>query len=328
MTGDGERVVATPTQNADLYWALSGGGSGTYGVVLSATVRVFPNQVTSNAAFSFNVSQAGGVEQYWKAVSVFHQQLKPLVDRGMVAEYGFTNETMVVTGVLAPGQTRDSLQSSMQPLLDALTAKSCSQLTAKSLGMKLAQADSYYDLYKAQIESQMAGLVFPAALAGRFVPRKVMDVNTTELDKAFRTVADRGYSYAVITLNVLNPVRNRTAPPIAPNAVQPNFHNAYSSVMINPRWSNSLPWSEAEVLQDQLMNEILPIHDAVAPDAGAYKNEASWAEKDIKKSFYAGTYERLEDIKTMIDPEGFFYGITSVGFDRFAWDSAGRLCIA
>lgn len=328
VTADGERVVATPTQNADLYWALSGGGPGTYGVVLSATVRVFPNEVTSNAAFSFSVSQAGGVEQYWNAVSAFHQQLKPLLDQGMVAEYGFTNETLVVTGVMAPGQTSDSLQSSLQPLVDALTAKSCSQLTAQSLGMKLAQADSYYDLYKAEIESHLAGLVFVPAVAGRFVPRKVMDVDTTDLDTALRAVADRGYSYAVIALNALNSVRNRTASPIAPNAVQPNFNDAYSSLMISPQWSNSLPWSEAQVLQDQLMNEILPIYDAAVPDAGGYKNEANWAEKDIKKSFYAGMYERLEEIKKEVDPSGFFYGITSVGFDQFEWDSAGRLCKA
>ncbi|KAL8663557.1 MAG: hypothetical protein Q9202_003745 [Teloschistes flavicans] len=328
VTADGERVVATPTQNADLYWALSGGGSGTYGVVLSATVRVFPNEVTSNAAFSFSASQAGGVEQYWNAVSAFHQQLKPLLDQGMVAEYGFTNETMVVTGVMAPGQTSDSLQSSLQPLIEALTAKSCSQLTVESLRIKLAQADSYYDLYKAEIESHLAGLVFPAAMAGRFVPRKVMDANPTELHTALRAIADRGYSYAVIALNTLNSVRNRTAPPIAPNAVQPNFNDAYSSLMISPRWSNSLPWSEAQVLQDQLMNEILPMYDVVAPDAGAYKNEANWAEKDLKQSFYAGTYERLDYIKKKVDPAGFFYGITSVGFDRFAWDSEGRLCEA
>lgn len=264
------------------------GGPGTFGVVLSATVRVFPNEVTSNAAFSFNVHQAGGIEQYWKAVSVFHRQLKPLLDQGVVAEYGFTNETLVVTGLMAPGQTRDWLRTSLQPLVDAITAKSCSQLTARSLGMKLAQADSYYDLYKAEIESQLTGLVFSVAVAGRFVPRKVMNGDTTALDAALRAIADRGYSYAVIALNAVNSVRNRTAPPIAPNSVQPNFQNAYSSLMINAPWSNAMSWAEAQVLQDELMDQIMPIYDAAVPDAGAYKNEANWAEKDIKKIFLCG----------------------------------------
>ncbi|KAL9605944.1 MAG: hypothetical protein Q9179_000875 [Wetmoreana sp. 5 TL-2023] len=218
------------------------------GVVLSATVRVFPNEVTSNAAFSFSVSQAGGVEQYWNAVSAYHQQLKPLLDQGMVADYGFTNGTMVVNGVMAPGQTNDSLH---RPWL--------------FLRRDSAQRPE------------------------------------------FRTQSYR--------------------PAYCANAAQPNFNDAYSSLMISPRWSNSLPWWEAQVLQDQLVNELLPIYDAAAQDAGAYKIEANWADKDIKKSFYAGTYERLGYIKK-IDPEGFFYGITSVGFDRFAWDSAGRLCNA
>ncbi|KAI1806734.1 hypothetical protein F4811DRAFT_508990, partial [Daldinia bambusicola] len=37
VTGNGELLTATPTENQDLYWALSGGGGGTYGVVLSMT---------------------------------------------------------------------------------------------------------------------------------------------------------------------------------------------------------------------------------------------------------------------------------------------------
>ena len=39
VTVDGRHVTASPTQNPDLYWALSGGGAGTYAVVLSATIK-------------------------------------------------------------------------------------------------------------------------------------------------------------------------------------------------------------------------------------------------------------------------------------------------
>jgi hypothetical protein len=326
VTADGERIVATPERNTEVYWALSGGSPGAFGVVLSATVRVFPSQVSSNAAFTFNASQAGGVESYWNAVHTFHQHLKPLLDQGIVAEYYLTNETLSVTGIVAPGKTSESLQTSLQPLFDALTAETKRRLTAQSLGIKFTQADNYYDLWKTEFESRLGGLTFPAAIAGRFVPRNIMDVNSTDMDRAFRTVADRGYVFAVIALNATNPVRNLTAPPIAPNAVQPHFHAAYSRLMINPPWSNSLPWSEARVLQDEIIQEILPILDAAAPNAGAYKNEANWAEKDIKKSFYGDTYQRLDKVKRTIDPDGFFYGITSVGFDRFEWDSDGRLC--
>ncbi|KAK9418807.1 hypothetical protein SUNI508_14118, partial [Seiridium unicorne] len=36
---DGEHLVATPEQNSDLYWAMSGGGGGTYAVAVSMTTR-------------------------------------------------------------------------------------------------------------------------------------------------------------------------------------------------------------------------------------------------------------------------------------------------
>ncbi|TGO66741.1 hypothetical protein BOTNAR_0055g00280 [Botryotinia narcissicola] len=38
VTGVGTLVTATPTQNSDLLWALSGGGGGTYGIVLALQI--------------------------------------------------------------------------------------------------------------------------------------------------------------------------------------------------------------------------------------------------------------------------------------------------
>ncbi|PKY03432.1 putative isoamyl alcohol oxidase [Aspergillus campestris IBT 28561] len=320
VTADGAHVVATPTQKPDLYWALSGGSPGSFGVVLSATVRAFPNEITANAAFSFGVREAGGVESYWKAVHTFHHQLKPLLDQGIVAEYVLANETLAVTGVLAPGHTRASLLLSLQPLMAALAESSGGRLTARSLRMRVTQAQSYHDLFAAEIAPLLAELALPPAVAGRFVPRQLMDGDTTALDSTLRAIADRGYSYTVIALNVINAMRNDTAPPIAPNAVQPTFHAAYSSLMINAGESGGLD------VQQELVEEILPLYDAVAPEAGSYKNEGHWAERDVKTTFYGGMYERLEAIKNVVDPNGVFYGVTSVGFDRFEWDERGRLC--
>ncbi|KAJ5732350.1 FAD binding domain protein [Penicillium malachiteum] len=50
ITAGGELKTASPTQNSDLYWALSGGGGGTYAVVLSMMVRVYPEEENSVAS--------------------------------------------------------------------------------------------------------------------------------------------------------------------------------------------------------------------------------------------------------------------------------------
>jgi len=39
VTAKGTHLVATPTQNSDLYWALSGGGAGNYAVIVSLTLK-------------------------------------------------------------------------------------------------------------------------------------------------------------------------------------------------------------------------------------------------------------------------------------------------
>ncbi|EGD97754.1 hypothetical protein TESG_08506 [Trichophyton tonsurans CBS 112818] len=59
VTADGELVKANRYQNPDLFWALRGGGGGTFGVVTRATIRVFPDTpvVTSEIIIK---------AQYWK----------------------------------------------------------------------------------------------------------------------------------------------------------------------------------------------------------------------------------------------------------------------
>lgn len=74
MTGDGTHLVATPTQHSDLYWALNGGGSGTYGVVISVTVKAFEDGIVGGAPIAFSQS-ANSYETFWEAIEESHAHL-------------------------------------------------------------------------------------------------------------------------------------------------------------------------------------------------------------------------------------------------------------
>ena len=52
VTADGELVTADLTHNSDLFWALKGGGPGAFGVVISATLKAFP-EVSSVGTYIF-----------------------------------------------------------------------------------------------------------------------------------------------------------------------------------------------------------------------------------------------------------------------------------
>jgi FAD/FMN-containing dehydrogenase len=53
VTATGEHLIASPSQNADLYRALSGGGGGTYGVIASLAVKAQPDLMSSGANLTF-----------------------------------------------------------------------------------------------------------------------------------------------------------------------------------------------------------------------------------------------------------------------------------
>jgi FAD/FMN-containing dehydrogenase len=67
VTPAGDYVTATPEKHADVYWALAGGGPGTYGVVLSVTVKAYPDGPVAGGTLRFNNTNS---DAYWEAVGL------------------------------------------------------------------------------------------------------------------------------------------------------------------------------------------------------------------------------------------------------------------
>jgi hypothetical protein len=77
-------VIANQYQNRDLFWALRGGGGGTYGVVTSVTIRSYPEipVVISKLNFKTKVEDAS----FWDAVAEQCDALPELMDGGNAGE--------------------------------------------------------------------------------------------------------------------------------------------------------------------------------------------------------------------------------------------------
>lgn len=88
VTGESEHLIATPEQHADLYWALSGGGGGTYGVVLSMKVKVHPEGPSTGPVLTFTAPNVGN-ETYWEAVEISYKHL-PTIVKGTSNSIQFT----------------------------------------------------------------------------------------------------------------------------------------------------------------------------------------------------------------------------------------------
>lgn len=90
VTADGQIVKASPTENPDLYWALSGGGAGNYAVVTSMTVKAFPDTHVGGGTLAFYAADTTA-DQFYEGINAFHAALPAMVDAGSMVVYYFTS---------------------------------------------------------------------------------------------------------------------------------------------------------------------------------------------------------------------------------------------
>ncbi|MCJ1389766.1 hypothetical protein MMC18_002623 [Xylographa bjoerkii] len=114
VTANGTLVTASYIQNTDLYWALSGGGGGTYGAVLSLTAKAHPDRPAGGAKLSFT-STAISEDTYWAAITAWHAGLPALVDSGTMTLYVIEADASSIEAVTAPSHSIASVTALLQP---------------------------------------------------------------------------------------------------------------------------------------------------------------------------------------------------------------------
>lgn len=318
VTGEGEHVIATPERNSDLYWALSGGGPGTYGVVLSLTAKLHPEGPVAGAALAFDNSQVGN-ETYWKGVQQWFEFL-PSIIKG-------TNNTIqyVVWDDRFDAQSMNFLDQHSSDV-EKLMAPFLSDLEDLGIRHNLTTSDSktYFDHFSdyygpLPYGSQPASTI----LNSRLVPERVMTnphANEKWVD-AIRTVLASGELLMGCTaLDASN-----TEHP--PNAVLPAWRDSIGLCIMNSFWHWTAPMEENLARKRRMVDDYAPVIEAATPDSGVYLNEMDPLYKgDWKQSMYGANYPRLLEIKKKHDPGNLFYGHFAVGGDEFSTDEAGRLC--
>ena len=183
VTATGEFVRASPdNEHKDLYWALSGGGGGTYGVVWSLTAKAHVDGLVSGANLTFS-SEGVGKERFYAAVSAWHENLPRLVDRGAMTIYFITSATFVLTPFTGPGIPASEAKELLQPFLDTL----------QRLGIQYNMTGptdfpTYLDQFNA---FELPIQVGTAQYGGRLIPRSVVESNNDGLTAAIRFINEQ-----------------------------------------------------------------------------------------------------------------------------------------
>lgn len=318
VTIAGDHLIATPTRHTDLYWALSGGGGGTYGVVLSMTARLHPDGQVAGGTISFNDSSTSN-DVFWDAVGAWISHLPDFIDAGNYLLYEVTNSSFLAI-LTAPDKDASQLSAALKPFLGALTSRGIPYTP------NLYTSPDYLTHYASEFGPLPYG-PFAASelLSNRLIPRKVVQnqQENANLVKALRLTTKTNEFYLGCQAT------NAYKPPSTPsNAVLPAWRDSVSLCLVVGNWDWTVPRSVMESREQDLTDIYMPALVKATPGSGIYLNEGNFAQPDWQDQFYGVNYARLRDIKSTYDPEGMLYGLTAVGSEAWKLDSDGRLCPA
>jgi hypothetical protein len=320
VTMEGEHLIATPEKNSDLYWALSGGGGGTYGVVVSITVRIFKETKFSGGTLIFNDTDTPGHEVFWKGVELWYEYLPHVTANNNTAQWVLLNRTLDVQAINLPGQNVEDVHALMAPLLSKYD----------DLGIKYSFTTRFSETYYDHFDKYYGPLPEGAepvttVLYARLIPRKVVQdpVANAKLTDAWRQIVHGGNF--IIGCGAFNLQADHHKHP--DNAVLPAWRGAQAICMPNGFWDFTKPLEHNIATMDELAEVHGPLLDSVTPNSGVYMNEVDPRYRgDWKANMYGANYDRLLSIKHKYDPDNVLFGHMSVGADEFHYDDEGRLC--
>ncbi|KAI1669891.1 FAD-dependent isoamyl alcohol oxidase [Pyrenophora tritici-repentis] len=302
VTLDGRHLIATPDHHADLYWALAGGGGGTYAVVLSVTFRVFPEGPVAGGAMTVTSKNSTAL---FKAIELFFHQAPSFVnDTHDNIQLFVTNDSLAILNIVMPDQNTtssvDNLLAGFLPELD-------------KLGLLYNLTKTVYPSYLNSFISFYGPLpygtlcpTFPI-IGSRLVPRTVVQDPQANHDliDLYRNITSDGTWWIGCSILNVDDRPGSSRPPHPPNSVLPAWRNAIA--YCNPQTHTPYPFTDpaqARALRRKLIEDIFPRLEAATPGGGNLNEIDPTYKGDWKEVFYGENYERLLEIKHNKDAQG------------------------
>ncbi|KAL2811443.1 hypothetical protein BJX63DRAFT_399278 [Aspergillus granulosus] len=313
IDGKGKFITATrDNKYSDLFWALSGGGGGTYGVVWSMTSKAHPGTPVSGLNLTFTNA---GISQdtFYDAVTLYHATLPSLVDAGAMSVWYFTNTSFFISPLTGPNIPASKLEQLLKPFTDGLT----------KLGITYSLYAKDFRSYLAQFTAMQGAIeISTAQYGGWLVPRSVVLNNNEALTSAYRYITESGATFIGVGLNVSKVVAGDVH-----NAVLPAWRETLIDTTLTTPWK----WDADDEMiaqQRKMTDDYIPRLTALSPDSGAYMNEGDFHQPNWQKTFYGKNYGTLRKVKAKYDPKDVFYAWQAVGSDEWTVNDSGRLCRA
>jgi FAD/FMN-containing dehydrogenase len=340
VTADGEIVVANAYQHPDLFWALRGGGGGTFAVVSKVTFRTHP--VPETVSLVAGRIQASSDADY-RRLLIRVVRLFPGLDKGHWGEQiSFSADNSIGVMMLAPDLSDDEAKMVWRPLLDWVDSQPQayeSDAAVSTLSYRRFWDDQWWDeqaphqICRDERPGQSARQFWWASNQGeisqymyatqsRWLPAGLVEESPfTLVDALFR--ASKIWDIQLHFGKGLSGAQPDTLERERETSVNPAARDAGALIMVAAQQEHAFPGVPGYQPDQALgtasarhVGEAMDLLRAVTPGSGSYINEADYFEPDWQRSFWGANYPRLLEIKRTYDPGNVFcvhHGVGSEG---------------
>ncbi|KAJ6592849.1 hypothetical protein B0H19DRAFT_1088632 [Mycena capillaripes] len=303
VTPDGKYRTANACQNEDLFFALRGGGGGTFGVVLEATVLAAPAAPVQVVVVTWAPTARSPART---------QALWALIADNMLgwADAGWGGYTMPQLALFVTQRlSKDEAAASMAPLLAHAEAMREEGVDgAMGMVMEFPSFLPFFNSFMTDaggMRGRGCKVGYSVSLTSRLVPRASFASNesrTALVDALMAASALPAPDAPLLIVQITAPTAARPAD-LAPGrtSVTPAWRDAVYHVTSMGMWNWNATKTEIMGVYDRT-SRLMDNVRKVTPDA-AYSNEADVYEPNHEVSFWGDHYPELATIKMKYDPD-------------------------
>ncbi|KAF8835607.1 FAD-binding domain-containing protein [Paxillus ammoniavirescens] len=293
----GEYLTVNSYQNPDLFWALRGGGGGTYGIVTSVTYRIYPSIPLQIYEFQANSTNSSAMLQL---VGELLRSQPQSTDDGWSGYGSISNQTLSFL-YIAPNMTNETATVTTQAWTDYALSLEPWGVTSEAV---MSSSSSFYELFEPFFSTGPSGGV-NTMFSSRLLSR---DTLANKYKEVGQVLIDCGATFNMIAGGKVNQIDPDSA------GLNPAWRNAVVEAECGLSWQDGTSTAEIHELIDQLRGRIKTMYD-LTPNDGAYFNEASLFEINWQETFFGSHYSALKSIKNKYDPHKLFVVAEGVGSD-------------
>jgi FAD/FMN-containing dehydrogenase len=344
VTADGKERVCNARTEPELFWALKGGGGGSWGVVTRLTLRT--HQLPENLGGAGGVINATSDEAFGRLIARFIAHYRSnLFNSHWGEQASFLPSNSLKLSFSCQGLTREEAKATWQPFFDDVLAAPNDFKVTGPLG---AGAKSSRDYWAVPNNHSMTADTRPGAPSyhgwwkgdqgqvGAFLhgyDSLWLPAALLEPGDALAAALFQASRFKEVELHFNKGLAGASATAIAATrdtATNPAVADAFALAIIADGEAPAYPGQRAPDLDvarkdaDAIAKSAAALR-RVAPDAGSYVSESNFFNKRWQRDYWGPNYARLLAVKAKYDPDGLFFVHHGVGSETWSADGFTRL---